>query len=196
MKSLSPEPDTSRSGPVLRLPVAARPIAARVFEGTPSDLLERRRRDALAQEFERGRAEGERAALAGAAGALASAAEQLARTAEARSDELARDVTRLAVEIARVLLRNEIDAGRYDIERIVRETLQASGSGRGACSLHLNPADVARLEGVVFRAGTTIEPDPEVPSGDVHVTTQRGLLVRDVEQALASIAERLEGDQA
>jgi len=52
------------------------------------------------------------------------------------------------------------------------------------------------IEGVVFRVGTRLEPDPEVPPGDVHVTTQRGLLVRDVEQALASIAERIEGDQA
>lgn len=181
---------------VIRVGVPSRPAAVRLFEGTRTQLVERRRREVLEREFERGRAEGERAALAGAAGALNRAAESVASVAEAQSTGVARDATRLAMTIARALLRREIDAGRYDLERIVRETLQASGVGRGACVVHLNPADVARLEGVTFRAGTTIEPDPEVPAGDVHVTTQRGLLVRDVEQALASIAERLEGDAA
>lgn len=176
--------------------IVARPKSVRAFEGTSRELIERRRLEALQNEYTRGRAEGERTALANAAGALTRAAEELSRVAQTRNDDLARDTTRLAVEIARTLLRAEIDAGRYDIERIVRETLQASGSGRGVCVLHLNPSDAARLEGAVFRAGTTIEADPDIPAGDVHVTTQRGLLVRDVEQALASIAERLEGDSA
>ena len=80
------------------------------------------------------------------------------------------------------------------MERIVRETLQAAGVGRGTCVVHLNPSDAARLADVVFRAGTTLESDPEVAPGDVHVTTPRGLLVRDVEAAVASIGERLRGD--
>jgi flagellar biosynthesis/type III secretory pathway protein FliH len=196
VKSLSRDAGTNPIGPVIRVGVPARPASVRVFAGSRADLVERRRRDVSEREFARGRAEGERAALLGAAGMLNRATEAVARSSEAQCAELARDATRLAVEIARTLLRQEIDAGRYDLERIVRETLQASGIGRGACVLHLNPADVARLEGVAFRAGTTIEADPEVPVGDVHVTTHRGLFVRDVEQALASIAERLEGDAA
>lgn len=193
---MSPDPNTNVPGPAARVVLPGRARSVAVFEGTRAELVARRRAAVLQREFARGRVEGERAAIANAAGALTRAAEALARSGEERTAEVARDAVRLAVEIARTLLRHEIDAGRYDIERIVRETLQASGIGRGACVLHLNPADVARLEGVVFRAGTTIESDPEVPAGDVHVTTQRGLLVRDVEQALASIAERLEGDAA
>lgn len=193
---MSRDVDKSSPAPSLRVDASARPAAVRVFEGGRSDLIARRRRDALEREFARGRIEGERAASIAAAGSLNRAAEVLAQTSATHCTELARDATRLAVEIARVLLRAEIDAGRYDLERIVRETLQASGIGRGACVLHLNPIDAARLKDVVLRAGTTVESDPEVPAGDVHVTTQRGLLVRDVEQALASIAERLEGDTA
>lgn len=180
----------------MRVALAAPPRSVAVFAGTREELVTQRRSAALQREFARGQADGERAATARAAGALVQAAERLAQAAELRSAEVARDSVRLAVEIARTLLRHELDAGRYDIERIVRETLQASGVGRGVCVLHLNPADMARLDGVVFRTGTTLEADPEVPAGDVHVTTQRGLLVRDVEQALASIAERLGGDTA
>jgi flagellar biosynthesis/type III secretory pathway protein FliH len=196
VKSLSRDADSHAFGPVIRVAVPARPASVRVFDGTRAGLAERLRRETLAREFERGRLEGERAALHGAAGTLNRATEAVSKFADNHCAELARDATRLAVEIARTLLRQELEAGRYDLERIVRETLQASGVGRGACVVHLNPADVARLEGVPFRAGTTIESDPEVPAGDVHVTTHRGLLVRDVEQALASISERLEGDAA
>lgn len=187
----------NRSGPpFVRVTLPERPSAVRVVDGTRQEFLQRRTTRLLEREFARGRADGERAALTKAAGALTRASEALETSARESAASVARDATRLGVEIARVLLRHEIDAGRYDIERIVRETLQASGIGRGACVLHLHPSDVARLQGVVFRTGTALEADPEVPPGDVHVTTQRGLLVRDVEQAVASIAERLEGDAA
>jgi flagellar biosynthesis/type III secretory pathway protein FliH len=190
VKSLSPDPKTR---PVV---LDARPVGVRIVDTTRAGFLARRARETEEAAFARGRAEGQQSAQAGAAGALLRASESLHAAQEQANADLARDATRLALEIARTLLRTEIDAGRYDIERIVRETLQASGAGRGSCVVHLNPVDVARLEGVVFRVGTRLEADPEVPPGDVHVTTQRGLLVRDVEQALASIAERLEGDLA
>jgi len=171
-----------------------RPSSVGIFAGTKAELIEQRRVAVLEREYARGLADGLHQAHETAAGAVSKAVEELAHLAEERINDLTRDASRLAVEIARTLLRREIDAGRYDIERIVRETLLASGTGRGACALHLNPADVERLKGVVFRAGTVLESDPDIPVGDVHVTTPRGLLVRDVEQALAAIAERFEGD--
>jgi flagellar biosynthesis/type III secretory pathway protein FliH len=188
VKSLSPDPKLS---PIV---LDARPAGVRVVEGTRTALIARRAHEVEEAAFARGRAQGRESALAGAAGALLRASESLESARQQGAADIARDAARLGIEIARTLLRCEIDAGRYDIERIVRETLHASGAGRGACVVHLNPVDVARLEGVVFRVGTKLEADPEVPPGDVHITTARGLLVRDVEQALASIAERIEGD--
>jgi len=190
---LSPEHET-RAGIPLRVLVPSRPSAVRVVDETREQYLARRARELCETYLARGRAEGERAALAKAAGALNKAGEALEEAARTASNDLARDAVRLGVEIARTLLRHEIDAGRYDMERIVRETLQASNTGRGACVVHVNPADLKRLEGIAFRAGTTLEADPEVAPADVHVTTHRGLLVRDVEEAIAAIAERLEGD--
>ncbi len=169
----------------VRLP--ATPAAARVVDGA---LVA-----ACAQAAARGRAaglvEGEARALAGAAGRLDAAVERFLETSEAAARGVAEDAANLAVAIAREILRVELDAGRYDLERIVREALQASGAGRSACVVHLHPDDLQRLQGVAFRSGTRLEADPEIARGDVHISTSRGTLIRDVDAALAAVAERL-----
>ena len=57
--------------------------------------------------------------------------------------------------------------------------------------MHLHPDDHARLKGVLFRSGTTLELDPNMVRGDVHLSTPRGLLVRDLDSALEAIREQL-----
>ena len=74
----------------------------------------------------------------------------------------------------------------------IRETLQASAVGRQSCVVHLNPVDRDRLAEVHFRSGTVLESDPDVPPGDVHVSTQHGLLVRDLDDTLRAVSERLQ----
>ena len=39
-----------------------------------------------------------------------------------------------------------------------------------------------------------LEPDTDVARGDVHVTTPRGLLVRELDEALEAIHENLLGE--
>jgi flagellar biosynthesis/type III secretory pathway protein FliH len=92
-------------------------------------------------------------------------------------------------------VRAEVDAGRYDIEKIVREALQVSGAGRSECVVHLHAEDMKRLSGIAFRSATRLEADPEISRGDVHVSTPRGVVVRDLDAALASIGERLREDR-
>ncbi len=169
---------------VVKLGVA--PRAVNLCRGGLAGLIERR--VALA------RAEGERAASAKAARALELAAERLDRAREEAQAALARNTVQLAVEIARTLVRKELIAGTHNLESMVREALAASGAGRGPCTVHLNPADIAALEGVRFRAGTELEPDEAVARGDVHVETPHGLLVRETSEALRSIHERLLGE--
>lgn len=146
--------------------------------------------------LEHARQEGERVGREAASQLL----DQFVQALEAREEglraALGRTAIELAVEIARTLLRHEIPAGRYDLERIVRETLHEAGVGRGACVVHLNPGDHARLSEVRFRSGTRLEPDEGVARGDVHVETSLGLLVRDVNGALESIAGRLQEELA
>jgi len=145
--------------------------------------------------FARGSSEGEARATKGAVQRLDEALAVLV-AARAESDRaVAEDAVKLALVIARELVRTEVDAGRHDIERIVREALHASGAGRAECVVHLHSDDLKRLDGVAFRSATRLEADPEIPRGDVHVSTPRGIVVRDLDAALASVAERLKEDR-
>jgi flagellar assembly protein FliH len=145
--------------------------------------------------YARGAAEGEARALANAVRRLDDAAAELARAREESDRAVAEDAVQLAVVIARELVRREVDAGRHDIERIVREALHVSGAGRAECVVHLHAEDLNRLANVAFRSATRLEADPEVARGDVHVSTPRGIVVRDLDAALASVAERLKEDR-
>lgn len=152
----------------------------------------------VARAFERGRArglaQGAAEAATGAARALAEAGERLDAFREEAGGRLAASAAELAVEIARRLLRVEVDAGRYDLERIVRETLAAASVERASCVVHLHPDDLEALHGVRFRTGTRVQADVGVARGDVHLETTLGLFVRELDGALDSIAERLRED--
>lgn len=169
----------------------AAPRAVRIAEGGLEEsfarLLESRERAA----YLRGEQAGRAAALAGAVKQLDEAAGRFAAAGAARDAALAADSVDLALAIGAELARCEIRAQRHDIEAIVRDTLAASGVGRGACKVHLAPEDAALLSGVAFRTATVIEADMDVPPGCVQVETPQGLLVRDVDAALASIGARL-----
>jgi flagellar biosynthesis/type III secretory pathway protein FliH len=143
----------------------------------------------------RAREEGRQQALMESAGALDNAVQQLDQARTTAVEDLSRTCVTLAVEIARELVQQEFDAGRYDLESIVRDSLAVSGVPRGeSVIVHIHPADAAALEGIAFRAGTEVVADPEVERGDVHTTTPHGTLVRDLDHALTSITERLRGD--
>jgi len=142
----------------------------------------------LARERAAGVREGEERAAA----VLDAAVERLTALEQEAGAALARNATELAIEIARTLLRTELTRGNYDIERIVRETLSEAATGRAPCVVHLHPADHARLSATRFRSGTRLEPDEGVASGDVHVETSLGLMVRDIDAALEAIKKRLQ----
>jgi flagellar biosynthesis/type III secretory pathway protein FliH len=167
-----------------------------VVEGDLQAALERMVgvREAAAREA--GRRAGDEALLASIAGAVDEAVARLDASREEALTHLNHTAVGLAVEIARQLLRVELPTGRYDLEGIVREALSFSGTGRGRCVVHLHPADAGALQGVPFRAGTEIEADPSVSRGSVHITTPHGLLVRDIDEALRAIGERLLANQS
>lgn len=144
----------------------------------------------------RARAEGERRGRAEAGAALDAAIERLATAEEEARAALATGAVELGIEIARTLLRGEIQRDRHDIERIVRNTLAEAATGRAPCVVHLNPSDHARLAHTKFRSGTRIEADVGVSKGDVHVETSLGVLVRDLDDALEAVARRLKEDLA
>jgi flagellar biosynthesis/type III secretory pathway protein FliH len=175
-----------------RLSTRASPSGARVAAGDLESALERaiHQREHAAKTA--GLREGERAALAGAAAALDAAVARFDAAHESMLTALSAGAVDLGMEIARQILRSEIRAGHYDVGDLVRETLAHSRTGRGRCTVHLHPDDAAQVEGLGFRSGTLIEPDSGVSRGSVHVETPQGLLVRDADECLAAIAERLQ----
>lgn len=184
---MSPDP----GGPFV--PLAVQPSGVRIADGG-LDTVRARLEDGLRA---RAREAGRREALDAAAGALEAAAARLDEARESAVEQLTRACVALSVEIARELVQQEFDAGRYDLERIVRESLSVSGVARGeSVVVHVHPEDAASLEGVPFRAGTSVVGDPEIARGDVHVTTPHGTLVRDLDHALTSIGERLRSEIA
>ena len=110
---------------------------------------------------------------------------------EEAAEALTAQAIELGVGIAATLLRTELDAGRYDLETIVRESLAASGAGRARVRVHVAPADAERLATTPFREGTEVVADPALRRGDVHVETERGLLVREIDETLEAIRTRL-----
>lgn len=179
------------SNPISLGRVPGEPSSVRVVEADGGDPLERAIERLRDEAHAEGLATGIARANSEAAQALSLAAERLAARVEEVEPSMARTAVELAVQIAQDLICVEIEQGRHDLERIVRETLQASGVGRQACTVHLNPGDAAQIADVPFRAGTEIVADVEVARGDVHVETSNGLFVRDMKDALASISERI-----
>ncbi|MDF1836455.1 MAG: FliH/SctL family protein [Planctomycetota bacterium] len=132
----------------------------------------------------------------GAAKALDAAVDRLDKSRQEALDALSTSTVELAVEIARQIVRVEIQAENYDLERIVRGALSQSGLGRGEATIHVCPADHKRLSEVTFRSGTEVAIDSTLEPGDVHVQAAQGLLVREVSECLASVREQLLEDLA
>ena len=181
--------------PATRLNVRlhAAPTAARIsrvdFEQVAQERLQVKLEQARAEGFEQGRAEARQAS----ARCLDLAAQQLEEERERLHAEIAESAANLIVEIARRVLRRELEEGRYDIEAIARETLSRSGAGREGCVVHLSQQDFEELQGVPFRAGTQLEADPTLGPGDIHVSTRQGLLLREIDEILAALPGELLG---
>lgn len=104
----------------------------------------------------------------------------------------------LAVEIARKILAQEIDAEKYKIDPIVTEAL-SSVSSRGEMVVRLNPADLAQcalaessgkqedgqenIEGIRFLA------DPTINRAECVIETVHGVVTSSVEHQLAEISQ-------
>ncbi|MBJ02679.1 MAG: hypothetical protein CMK00_07405 [Planctomycetes bacterium] len=145
----------------------------------------------LAQEREAGRQAGLAEARSESAALVEAACEQLRQVRAETLATVSGDSVALAMEIAQQLIHVQLEGQRHGIEAMVRETLAQSQVGRGACVVHVSPADAELLSQVPFRAATRLEVDTDMRSGDVHVTTPDGTLVRELEPLLETLSQRL-----
>ena len=180
--------------PHARIPIGdpgALPKGARVVEPAGRDAFDTALDRMLARARAAGVAEGSRLSAQRAAGALDGAVQELEEFRRGVVATLSHDAVDLALAIARRLLRAHVPRGDFDLEGMVRETLEVATSERGHCTVHLHPEDLASLEGAAFRSGTRLEGDVGVSRGDVHVETSMGLVVRELDSLLDRIGEGL-----
>ena len=102
----------------------------------------------------------------------------------------------LAVDIARKVLAQEIEAGRYEIEPIVAEALKRVPARRDVV-VHLHPEDHARCmearEGGESDGPVTYKADTSVGRAGCVLETDEGVIESSVEPHLEDIREALKG---
>jgi len=167
------------------------PQGATARPGRIEDHLERTHDAELDDARAKGHAEGQAEALTGAAAVLSEAAEALDTCREECVDEVSRLAVQLGIGIAHRLVRAELAANRHDIEAIVRDVLAATNERRTTTRIHVSPDDAERLAEVPFRAATEVVSDESVSTGSVRVETPQGVLVRDIDESMRAVTDRL-----
>ncbi|MCY2931774.1 MAG: FliH/SctL family protein [Planctomycetota bacterium] len=150
-------------------------------------------RDAAALARE-GAAETARTAAAGAA--LLDAAARLDAWRRDLPARIESQLVDLAVGIARKVLCQELQAGRYEIDPIVREALAGLDLRVGAV-VHLSAEDLARSGLAASEPGSDEAvryiADPQINPGECFVETPEGTVEATVEHQLARVSEELKG---
>lgn len=137
-------------------------------------------------------AEAEKARSVAAATALLDAAARLDAWRRELPARIEAQLVDLAVGIARKVLCQELQAGRYEVEPIVREALAGLDLRAGAV-VHLNPDDLRRGGLAASEASSDqavrYVADPQVGAGECFVETPEGTVEATVEHQLARVSE-------
>lgn len=162
--------------------------------------LSAERTAALEQEaFNKGYADGMRAAEAASAarlderlGRLATAIQEVGSLRAGIMRETERDLVRLAIAMAQRIVRRHIDIDPSRLVAIAREAAARLGS-RVAATIHLNPADHARIAPDSSGA-IELHVDPEIPPGGVQVRSAFGTIDAGVDAQIRELTRALLGD--
>ncbi len=138
----------------------------------------------------------DREALASATAALVSALQQTAGLTESVVHSAEQQIVQLAIDVARKVLMQEIQAGRYEIDPIVQAAL-SQVPGRQEVVVHLNPDDfeccgqARQGEQGDCPAGVRFVADPSVRPAECLLQTPQGNVQSVVEEHLGEIAAAL-----
>lgn len=146
--------------------------------------------DRTVEELERRLAES-RSEVAAALSALNRAVEEVGQLGERIAAQAERQMVDLAVDIARKILRQTIDAGAYDIDPIVAEALKQI-STREQVTVHLSPGDYKTCTLIdQAPAGVSLVSDPAVRPAECLLNTGEGVIDTSVEAQLDDVSEAL-----
>ena len=142
--------------------------------------------------------EAERLALARARQALEQAAAGVAGLEQKIFADAEDHLLDLAVEIAHKILMQEIQAGRHEIEPIVREALSRAPAKREVV-VRLNPGDLARMEAASgsdeMPANVRLVSDPSIGPAECVVETAEGTVEARIEHELDQVKNTLKSPE-
>ncbi|MHC4187209.1 MAG: FliH/SctL family protein, partial [Planctomycetota bacterium] len=128
--------------------------------------------------------------------ALDAAASQLKHLQENIIKEHKEQIAKLAVEIARKVLMQEIKEGDYKIEAIIQEALNNVPTLQNVV-VHLNPEDFAQCQiseaenqAEIFK-DVKLVPDPNVGKAECLIETPKGVIESVIEEHLDNIVKAL-----
>ncbi len=107
------------------------------------------------------------------------------------------EIAKLAVEIARRILRHKVDKGDYEIQAIVEEALQESPTQQNIV-IHLNPDDLLPCQELQRQnpqspfAGLELTVDRTIGRGECLVETPKGIVKSFIAERLERISEALQ----
>jgi flagellar assembly protein FliH len=141
----------------------------------------------------------QRAELASARAALIAGLKQVAELRESLVKAAEQQIVQLAIDVARKVLMQEIQAGRYEIDPIVRAAL-AQVTDWQEVVVHLNPVDFTRCRQAQEgsrddSSGVRFVADPAVKPSECVLETAQGFVRSAVEEHLREIASALREPQ-
>ena len=137
----------------------------------------------------------QRAELAAARAALVSGIKQVAELRDSVIKAAEQQIVQLAIDVARKVLMQEIQAGRYEIDPIVQAALAQVTSWQEVV-VHLNPEDFARCRQAQESSrddssGVRFVADPAVKRSECVLETAQGVVRSATEEHLREIASAL-----
>ena len=189
-----------------RRATASPPQAGHLYSETapeaPREPTEEQRREfeaQIAEAHRRGFREGESAGAQAAAARMDSIVEQMARAIEQTAGYRAHlrreaevDLVRLAVSIARRILRREVGVDPDALNGVARAALERIAA-RENCRVRVHPSHAQGVSRYLQGAGVRAElvPDPGLPPGGLVFETAGGILDAGVETQFAEIERGL-----
>ncbi len=140
-------------------------------------------------------------ALAGAKQALLSAIKQTDGLRQSIVASAEQEIVQLAIDVARKVLMQEIQAQRYEIDPIVQAALGQVSSDRQEVIVHLNPDDLKRCtqagqcENDDSGSPVSFVADPTVRPAECLLKTPHGIVKSVVDEHLDEIAAALQEPQ-
>ena len=130
------------------------------------------------------------------AAALVSGLKQVAELRDSVIKAAEQQIVQLAIDVARKVLMQEIQAGRYEIDPIVQAALAQVTSWQEVV-VHLNPEDFARCRQAQENSqddssGARFVADPAVRRSECVLETAQGVVRSATEEHLREIASALQ----